>query len=52
MRQSVSFIRVGVVYMNVCISRHIKEELNLAIDKWLRLINNTVLYKIVIPARI
>ena len=45
-------IRVGVAYMNVRISRHLKEELAWAIDKWLWLIINTILFKTVIPLRI
>ena len=29
---------VGVVYVNVRVLRHLKEELGWAVDKWLRLI--------------
>ena len=47
-RQSASVIRVGVTYMNICVSRCLKEELSWAIDKWLRLIINTVLFITVI----
>ena len=31
-------VKVGVAYMNVCISRHFREELVWAIDKWLKVI--------------
>ena len=51
-RRSASVIRVGVVYVNVCVSRRLKEELSWVIDKRLRLIINTVLVKTVIPVRI
>ena len=51
-RQSASVIRVGVAYMNVRVSRRLEEELSLAIDKRLRLIINTMLFKTVIPLRI
>ena len=33
--------------MNVHVSRHLKEELAWAIDKWLRVISNTMLFKTV-----
>ena len=36
-------IKVGVVYVNVHISRSFKEELVWAIDKWLWVISNTML---------
>ena len=45
-------LRVGVAYVNVHVSRCLKEELSWAIDKWLRLIINTMLFKTVIPVRI
>ena len=48
----VHFSYKGVVYINVLVLRHIKEELAWAIDEWLRVINNTVLFKTVIPLRI
>ena len=51
-RQSVSVIMVVVAYVNVFISRRLKEELSWAIDKQLRLIINTILFKIVILLRI
>ena len=34
-RRSTSVIRVGVVYVNVHVLRHLKEKLASAIDKWL-----------------
>ena len=40
---------VGVAYVNVHVSRHLKEELGWAIDKWIQLIINKML---VIPLRI
>ena len=39
-----SIIRVVVVYVNVHVSRCLKEELSLAIDKWFRLIIDTKLF--------
>ena len=50
--RNTSVIRVGVVYVNICISRCLKEELAWAIDKWLQLIINTMLFKTVISLRI
>ena len=44
--------RVGVAYVNVCVSRHLKQELGWAIDKCLPLIINKILFKTVIPLRI
>ena len=41
-----------MAYVNVRISNHLKEELGWAIDKWLQLIINTVLFETVIPLRI
>ena len=46
-----SVIRVGVVYGYVLVLRHLKEELAWAIDIWLWLIINTMLFKTVIPLR-
>ena len=43
---------VGVAYVNVRVSRHLKEELIWATDKRLRLIINKMLVKIFIPLRI
>ena len=51
-RQTASVIRVGVAYVNVRILRPLKEELSWAIDKWLRFIINTMLFKTDIPVRI
>ena len=47
---STSVIRVGVAYVNVCVSRRLKEELKLswAIDKQLSLIIITMSFKTVI----
>ena len=44
-----SVIKMGVVYMGMHVSRHLKEELAWAIDKWLRVISNLI--KTVIPLR-
>ena len=44
--------KVGMAYMNVCVSRHLKEELGWAMDKQLQLIINKMLFKTVIPLRI
>ena len=41
--------RVDVAYVNVHVSRRLKEELGWAIDKRLRLITNKMLFKTVIP---
>ena len=43
---------VGVAKMNIRVLRRLKEELAWAIDKWLRLIINIMLFKTVIPLRI
>ena len=51
-RWSVSVGRAGVVHINVRISRLLKEELAWAIDEWLWLIINAMLFKTVIPVRI
>ena len=39
------------MYVNVRVSKSSKEELAWAIDKWLLLINNKMLFKILIPLR-
>ena len=39
-RWSASVIEVGVPYVNVCVLRHLKEELAWVIDKWLWVISN------------
>ena len=41
-QNSTSVIKVGVAYMNICILRHIKEELAWAIDKQLHVISYIV----------
>ena len=41
-----------MAYVNVRISRHLKEELDCAIDKRLQLIINIMLFQTVIPLRI
>ena len=46
-RWSASVIKVGVAYVNVRTSRHLKEELSWAIDKRLQLIINTILFKVI-----
>ena len=40
------------MYVNVCVSRHLKEEIYWAIDKWLWVVSKTMLFKTVIPLRI
>ena len=40
-----------MVYMGVCVSRHLKEELTWAKDKQLWVISNIKLFKTVIPLR-
>ena len=52
MRQSSQVIKVGVAYINIRVSRRLKEELGWAIDKRLQLIINKMLFKTVIPLRI
>ena len=42
-RWCASVIKVSVAYVNVCMSRHLKEELAWAIDKWFWAISNTML---------
>ena len=41
-----------MAYGNVRVSRLLKKELAWAIDKWLLVISNTVLFKTVMPPRI
>ena len=50
-RRSASVIKVGVAYVNIHVSKHLKEELAWAIDKKLWVINNKMLLKTVIPLR-
>ena len=40
-----------MAYVNVRVSRHLKEELAWVIDKWLRANSNEMLFKTVIPLR-
>ena len=40
-----------MAYVNVRVSRHLKEELAWAIDKWLPVISNKMLTKTVIPLK-
>ena len=47
-----NIIKVGVAYVNVCISRHLKQELAWAIDISLLVISITMLFETVIPLRI
>ena len=50
-RRSASVLKVGVAYMNVRASRHLKEELAWVIDKQLWAISNEMLFKTVVPLR-
>ena len=47
-RWSDSVINVGMAYVGIHVSRHLKEELAWAIDKWLWIISNIMLFKTVI----
>ena len=42
---------MGVAYVNVRVSKSLKEELAWAIDKWVRVVSNKMLFKTVIPQR-
>ena len=42
-----SVMKVGLVYVNIHILRHLKEELAWSIEKWLWVISNTMLFKTV-----
>ena len=44
-------MKVGVVYMNVHVSRCLKEELGWVINKRLQIISNKMLFKTVVPLR-
>ena len=46
-----SVIKVGEAYVNIRVSRRIKEELAWVVDKRLRAIGNKMLFKIVVPLR-
>ena len=50
-RLSASIIKVGVAYVNICVSKDLKEELAWAIDKQLRVTSNKRIFKTVIPLR-
>ena len=50
-RQSTSVAKVGVVYENVLVSKHSKEELAWAIDKRLCPISNKILFITFVPLR-
>ena len=50
-RWSTSVIKVGVAYVNVRVSKLLKEELAWAIDKQLGVISNKMIFKTVIPLR-
>ena len=41
-----------MAYVNVCVSRRLKEELGWAIDNWLWLISNKMVFKTVVPLKI
>ena len=43
---------MGVAYVNVSISRHLKEELDWAMDKQFQLSINKIVFKTVIPLSI
>ena len=44
-------IKMGIAYVNVCVSKWLKEGLTWAIAKWLRVISNKMLFKTVILLR-
>ena len=46
-----SFIKLGVVYMGIHISRCLKGELAWAVHKQLQVISDVMLFKTVIPLR-
>ena len=46
-RQCASVVKVGVSYVNLRVSGHLKQELALVIHKWLRVISNIVLFVLV-----
>ena len=51
-RQSALVIRVGVTFVNVRVSRLLKEELAWVIDKRFQIIIDTMFFKTVLPLRI
>ena len=50
-RWSTSVIKVSVVYIHICVLRHLKEELGWAVDIQLWVFSNKMLFKTVIPLR-
>ena len=48
---SSNYVQHGVAYINICVSKHSKEELSWAVDEWLQVISNKILFKMVIPLR-
>ena len=50
-RLSTSVIKVGVAYVNIQVSRRLKEKLAWVIDKWLQVISNKMLFKTIVPLR-
>ena len=40
-----------MVYVDICVSGHLKEELAWVIDKWLQVVSNKMLFKTVISLR-
>ena len=50
-RKRASVLKVGVAYINIYMSKHLKEELAYAIDKWFHIISFVPLYKMVILLR-
>ena len=48
-RQGATVLKVGGIYVSVRVSRRLKEELALVIDKRLRDISNKMLFKTVVP---
>ena len=50
-RWSASVIKVGVAYLNVSVSKRLKEELAWVIDKWLWVISNKMLFETVVSLR-
>ena len=44
-------MKLGVVYVNIRVSRHLKEELVWAIDKGFQDISNKMVFKTAIPLR-
>ena len=51
-KESTSVIKVGVAYVNICISRHLTEDLDWAMDKNFGLVAKKCLKQLYIPLRI